>query len=379
MNNFLYHNTDFIYFLGILEKNEIFGVTKQTITGKEYKGVSLTRDKNFRYAREFTLILDKDKLKQNYKIIPFDFWNANKPSQFIKGKGNPERHVQGIELEEFVIGDIKNLNKYLIGVRINYDDTYQEIVNDKEVENLIGQHLNKFQKIIFLDKNNKKINLFENMSLKNILKTILIEGHIYNKLLDLEKQYNEQAKELEKIQDYKIWKLKSKRLFSQYLLSKQKLLNGQHDVFALKGNMNSKYLYHYTNADNLLHILKDNYMIDSGEGTVSFSTNPNLYKRGFIFWHPSKYSEGRHSLNSGVKIKLDFDKLKKDNYVFKLGSENHGTHFGEEEIYAKTDALENIRDYIIEIIILTSKETNKEIPDKLKKYLEKTNIKFTII
>ncbi len=65
-------------------------------------GVSMTRDPNF--ARRWTsgegvvVVLSEVKLRQNYRLIPYNYY------------GNRT------ESEEFVVGDIKNLSRYLVSI-----------------------------------------------------------------------------------------------------------------------------------------------------------------------------------------------------------------------------------------------------------------------
>ena len=68
-------------------------------------GVSLTRDVNF--ARKWTsgegvvLQFDGNLLKRDFRIIPFDFYQNRRES------------------EEFLIGNLKPVNRYLVGIAIS--------------------------------------------------------------------------------------------------------------------------------------------------------------------------------------------------------------------------------------------------------------------
>ena len=145
--------------------------------------------------------------------------------------------------------------------------------------------------------------------------------------------------------------------------------------YALAGNMNARYIYHYTNYDSLQNIIKDNVMYTSESG-ISYSSNPNLYKRGFIFWHSSKYSEGKNHLNTGIKMKFDFNLMKSDNLRFRAGNENMGTHAGEEEIGLMSDELNNVKKYLVEVIIFKQKEKNYKLAEEL---LKKEGIKYRVV
>lgn len=83
-------------------------------------GISLTRNKNLRYKdqsddpNEVQFTFDTNKLKNNYKLVPFDYWKGK------YGKFNRQRYfTTRDEDEEIVIGNIKNLKKYIIEIEIN--------------------------------------------------------------------------------------------------------------------------------------------------------------------------------------------------------------------------------------------------------------------
>lgn len=207
----------------------------------------------------------------------------------------------------------------------------------------------------------------------------LYEDHVYDKLQQLRSKYDKESSKIrnDKSLNHKQFKFKSDRLMRQYFKDTDALTKQSNDPYALKGDPTVKYIYHYTTVENLIGILEEDIMYESGEG-VSFTSNPNLYKRGFVFWWASQYDKGRGSSNAGAKIKFDFQKMKKD-YRFNLGSEDKGTHEGEEELYVLKD-IENVTDYIVEVIILTEKESDPNLIEKCTKLLQKkNNIKYKII
>lgn len=211
--------------------------------------------------------------------------------------------------------------------------------------------------------------------LTNILNNIISEEKNYDKLIKIKKWYEDEIAKINKIENYRLWKLRTSNVSKKYFNLINDLSQNDDDLYALKGNINSKYLYHYTNGESLLNILEDDLMETGGEG-ISFTTNSNLYKRGFIFWHKSEYSEGRNHTNTGVKIKLDFNLLKSNGYKFKQGNQDLGTHEGEEEIRYRGDEITNISSYIIEIILFREKESNIE---SIVEILNSKNIKFKIV
>lgn len=213
--------------------------------------------------------------------------------------------------------------------------------------------------------------------IKTTVRKVLNENKAYDELESLRKWYEEESKKLDNIKDFKTWKLKSKLLLKQYFKMRAEIAKKENPD-GLAGDMNSNYIYHYTNGSALIDIIEDNVLIGGGDeyGGISFSSHPNLYKRGFIFWHPSKYSEGRHHGNVGVKMKFDFNQMKRDGLKFKRGSEDMGTTRGEDEIRLRQDELEDVTKYIKEIIIFKDKEKDYL---KLSEILDKNNISHKII
>lgn len=201
------------------------------------------------------------------------------------------------------------------------------------------------------------------------------ENKAYDEYISLKKWYKEEKEKIEHIRDFKKWGLKSKLLFKQYLDKKKEIFNKQNDVFALGGDIDSKYLYHYTDGQSLIDMLEENIMIASDDG-ISFTTHPNLYKRKFTFWHGNQYTKARDYTNIGIKMKFNFIQMKKDGYVFKKGNEDMGTYEGEEEIRLINSSLENPIKYLEEVIIFKNKEEN--ISD-VEKILNKHNIKYIIV
>jgi hypothetical protein len=210
--------------------------------------------------------------------------------------------------------------------------------------------------------------------LDNILNDIILEEKAYDKMLKLKQWYEIEKEKLNKITNYKLWHFRHDALGKKYLKLMHELNIENDDLYNIKGNLNSKYIYHYTSGDSLIGILEDDNIVSGGEG-ISFTTNSNLYKNGFIFWHSNEYSKGRNHTNTGVKIKLDFNLLKSDGYKFKQGNEDMGTNAGEEEIRFRGEEITNITKYIVEIIILKNKESNYE---ELETLLNNKNIRYTI-
>ena len=137
--NTLYHATSVGRLYEILEDDEIksntyhpithtggenrtrnWSIRPKDITPNGYmKGVSLTRSKTFArmwtskadtdYKGNVILVLNGNLLKRDYRIIPVDFWNQTSGRR--------------LEAEEFVLGSIKPLSKYLIQIETIKDVT----------------------------------------------------------------------------------------------------------------------------------------------------------------------------------------------------------------------------------------------------------------
>jgi hypothetical protein len=105
----LYHSTYPEYAGAILASNTIKGSTASARHEKggvfDQPGVSLTRDLSL--ATHWSdpgvvFALDQRALAQNYKLLPRNYWGGAKGDKFTRG-----------ESEEFVPGNITNLNKYI--------------------------------------------------------------------------------------------------------------------------------------------------------------------------------------------------------------------------------------------------------------------------
>lgn len=210
----------------------------------------------------------------------------------------------------------------------------------------------------------------------DIIAIINEEVSRYDQILKLKGWYKQENEKLDQIKDYKEWKYKTDRLMKIYLKKMNELTKGE-DPYELGGDMDSKYIYHYTDESSLLGMLDDD-MIVTGESGISFSSDSNLYKRGFVFWYPGKYSEGRHHGNTGIKIKFDFGAMKSSGLKFRVGNENIGTHSGEREIRYRGDEIENISKYIVEVIIFKNKIKDGSL-DNIKSKLDNLRIRYKVV
>ena len=129
----LYHYSEFIW--DIIDDNILKGDPN----------VSLTRSKGSVVSNWLEhasiLVLDKDKLRQNYKITPFrdQYAVSNMPPNFPRDKKTGKFD----EMEEVVKGDIKNIDKYIIKVILSKEDALKEEFTDLLKEKGIPYKINK--------------------------------------------------------------------------------------------------------------------------------------------------------------------------------------------------------------------------------------------
>jgi hypothetical protein len=124
----LYHGASFFGAISIIKANEIEASTSQdrsvyTVSNRPsgdheqpVHGVSLTRNK--RTAFDFGWVvfeIDQRKLAQTNRMLPLDYWSADDPRSKKPTKRGPNQHPLGdrYESEEFCVGPIKPLNRYL--------------------------------------------------------------------------------------------------------------------------------------------------------------------------------------------------------------------------------------------------------------------------
>lgn len=124
----LYHGTTLDTAMQILKhdmiqgrtnhENRILGINKPGSTG----GVSLSRSfKISEWFGEVIFELDQRKLTHNYRINPVQFFSSQGPMLSARTKklgGNKVLSGRHTEAEEFVIGSIKNVSKYITKIHI---------------------------------------------------------------------------------------------------------------------------------------------------------------------------------------------------------------------------------------------------------------------
>lgn len=131
LSNFapLYHQTSVYGFINIMKSN-IISKTKHThpYKNEKIKMISLTRDKNLILDHtiiDISIELDTHKLKEKYKIIPYDYFihsnMENKPKSDIHRKSK-------FEPEEMILRDIENIMDYIISVDFKNDSIFEYII-----------------------------------------------------------------------------------------------------------------------------------------------------------------------------------------------------------------------------------------------------------
>ena len=110
----LYHFTSRSNLEKILSDNKLNGSFMYELeNGKELYGVSTTRNKNLFYDKNpIRISLDGNKLSNNYKISPRDYWNR---------QYNIPDNPQTVDEDEEVIltpkGYIENIKEYILGIK----------------------------------------------------------------------------------------------------------------------------------------------------------------------------------------------------------------------------------------------------------------------
>ena len=165
--NILYHSSGFGQGIGILTDNRIYAATRQTIStklnpsnpnynenSKNYSGVSLTRDNSLNF-NDMQFILNGDLIKRDFgnRLVPHDFYK----SYGDKTKANTNR-TDAYESEEFLIGALEPLSKYLLAIRFipTYGTLEEFRNNDPEGYDLLKETIGD---IPTYDENFNQINL----------------------------------------------------------------------------------------------------------------------------------------------------------------------------------------------------------------------------
>lgn len=148
----LYHSTTLKGLINILQTN--------TIKSSLETGISFTRNKNFIYNNHpFILVLDGDKLSENYKVQPFDY------APFSRGQ--IKRHS---EYETSVFPNKRNIPNFIN--KLKQGNTDLNLVDDEDIH--ILKNVNKYLKAIIVNNNfisNEKWDSILNSASKEYLDT----------------------------------------------------------------------------------------------------------------------------------------------------------------------------------------------------------------
>lgn len=134
----LYHGCDLVHAVSMMIDNAMRGETIAHINGKQYQGNSLTR--SLQFAKDWSkerfdgdgdelskfwvvLELNKEKLKTKYKILPYNYWEDCFGKDY---EHTNDRNGYGNQYEEFVVGKINNLRKYIDDIYLSDDCLYGE-------------------------------------------------------------------------------------------------------------------------------------------------------------------------------------------------------------------------------------------------------------
>lgn len=119
----LYHSMNLMKAYNAMKRDILYGSMVQQYKDGQRKiknGISLTRNKNLRYKdqsdepNDVQFVFDTDKLKSHYKLFPFDYWKGKYGIHIKKGD-----YVNKDEDEEILVGNIKNLHKYVTEIELN--------------------------------------------------------------------------------------------------------------------------------------------------------------------------------------------------------------------------------------------------------------------
>lgn len=130
--NLLYHSTSFSNLLEILDSNVLISYSLFDF------GISTSRNKDYLFSIDYDdtgdiisgggecqLILDKDKIKSNYKIKPYDYEMYKKI---------PDNNYHQSE-DKILSNKVKNIKKYIVGIHLNKNvhENYKKLL-EKENE-----------------------------------------------------------------------------------------------------------------------------------------------------------------------------------------------------------------------------------------------------
>lgn len=162
----LYHSTRIFFAATILEEDQLRHPKRSFQGIASPKRISFTRDKNFVFEENpVTFVVDQEKLSVKHKIEPFDFFGQFEPGT---------RRSKGGEFEESVVGDIKELHKYLIAIRFEesmdfyatYNRSSREMYRESYADFIkaLDEYVKKHPHVQVIDHNEKPIDIQAKMA-----------------------------------------------------------------------------------------------------------------------------------------------------------------------------------------------------------------------
>jgi hypothetical protein len=126
----LYHHTTTYNFINIINDNKFENPFKLD----KIKMVSLSRSKYldlsyYKFHLDVVIELDRIKLSENYRIIPYDFFIHSKKED--KPKSSLER-ISPFEYEEIILEDINNIMDFIISINFKEDS-----ILDRQIASII--------------------------------------------------------------------------------------------------------------------------------------------------------------------------------------------------------------------------------------------------
>ena len=157
MTNLLYHWISNKKVDDIVEEDTLFGNFIHVVKGEKIKGNSFSRNKNLKINYStIRLTVDKDMLKNNYKIIPLDaeiihrkidpsdkyryekFRDRNPKKTNVFGDQPIPKNFDEYRFdEEFVVGNISNISRYITQIDFFKPKWYSDEVDDNKVMKLL--------------------------------------------------------------------------------------------------------------------------------------------------------------------------------------------------------------------------------------------------
>lgn len=140
--NLLYHSTSFSNLMDILTDNILYGTSSY-----DY-GIATSRNKNYLFLQdndsgpkrgegESQLILNRDKIKSNYKIQAFD-WEE------YKSRSDSNYHQSE---DKILTNKIVNIKEYIVGIHLNKNTKHNfKLLLEKEFDFLTNNNITIFDK-----------------------------------------------------------------------------------------------------------------------------------------------------------------------------------------------------------------------------------------